>query len=67
MKNRQFIVLVILIVAQTFFFYYKFQKVYRREEHILSTTTYNSVDLTHIKETTDETLEITAKVANWIY
>jgi hypothetical protein len=27
----------------------------------------NAQDLNHIKNTTDQTLEITAKTANWIY
>ena len=67
MKTRQFIVLVIIIIAQTFFFYFKFQEIKEDNNKNYTEIILNAQDLNHIKNTTDQTLEITAKTANWIY
>jgi len=67
MKNRQFIVLVIIIIAQTLFFYFNLQEIKEGNNKNYTEIILNAQDLNHIKNTTDQTLEITAKTANWIY
>lgn len=67
MKNRQFIVLVIIIIAQTLFFYFNLQEIKESNNKNYTEIILNAQDLNHIKNTTDQTLEITAKTANWIY
>ena len=67
MKNWQFIVLVIIIIAQTLFFYFNLQEIKEGNNKNYTEIILNAQDLNHIKNTTDQTLEITAKTANWIY
>ena len=67
MKNRQFIILVIIIIAQTLFFYFNLQEIKEGNNKNYTEIILNAQDLNHIKNTTDQTLEITAKTANWIY
>jgi hypothetical protein len=67
MKNRQFWIIIAILILQSAFILYKFNKVEENQKYIHSTAIFNWKDLAHIIETTDQTLEITAKTANWIY
>ena len=70
MKTRQFIVLLIAIFLQPIIIYFWF---WYWNQHIafnqVSREQINKIeyDMQHIKDSTDQTLEITAKTANWIY
>ena len=66
MKNRQFRVIIAILILQSAFILYKFDKVAEYQKYIHSTAIFNWKDLAHVIETTDQTLEITAKHINWI-
>jgi len=56
MKDLYFWIIIGIIVIQSVYISTKFRSIEKYEESILSTATYNSVDLTHVKNTTDTIL-----------
>ena len=64
MKDWHFRVIVAIIIIQSIYLSVKFKSIERWEESNYSSSIENSINLTHIKNTTEQTLEITAKYAN---
>jgi hypothetical protein len=64
MKNWQFWVLVVIILIQSIYISARLNNIEEQQEHILSTATYNGIDISHVKGDTETIIGILPDILN---